>query len=187
MRAYKNFFLSLVFIFSLTTVFAQYENTSGQKKQQKKKENVAKVNRWFAGGMIGGGFSSTNSYFEVAPIVGYRVTPDFHVGSRITYIYNSYTVPPFGDRYTAHHYGASIFTRYTFLRFLMAQVEYEALSVDYYDINRRWVQSLFVGGGLYQSMGGRGFATVAIYYNILDDQYSPYNNPIVRIGFGFGF
>jgi len=90
MSVYKNIFLALVFIFSMTTVSAQYENTSGQKKQQQKKENVAKVNRWFAGGMLGGGFSNYGGYFEISPLVGYKVTPDFHVGARVTYIYSSY-------------------------------------------------------------------------------------------------
>ena len=74
---------------------------------------------------------------------------------------------------------------------LFAQVEYELLSVEYMidpvTSSRRSINSLFIGGGLYQSMGGKGFATIAILYNVLETQYSPYSNPLIRVGFGVGF
>ena len=74
---------------------------------------------------------------------------------------------------------------------LFAQAEYELLSVEYFvdptTTTRRSINSLFLGGGLYQQMGGRGFATIAILYNVLETEYSPYSNPVIRIGFGVGF
>lgn len=191
-------FVLFILLSALTAspLLAQYENTSGKKQEGKviKKQQKPIVRRWFTGGMIGAGFSSYSSYVEIAPIVGYKITPDFHVGTRITYIYNSYKVytgPTTEKRINLNHYGASLFARYIFFKFLFAHVEYEALNFDYYDYtigqhDRRWVNSLFVGGGLYQKVGGRGFMTFAVLFNLLDNQYSPYSNPIFRIGFGIG-
>jgi len=188
------YFLLVVFLFGSLMSFAQYENTSGNKQQDKKQDKSQplkkpKLNRWFAGGVLGAGFSSYSSYVEVAPIVGYKVTPDFHVGTRLTYIYNSYVIN-YGlvneQRVNLNHYGGSLFARYVFLRFLMAHAEYEMLSFDYYD-DREWINSLFLGGGFYQNFGGRSFASFLILFNVLDNEHSPYTNPIFRIGFGVGF
>jgi hypothetical protein len=193
MRNYQNLLLVLVFIFSLTTASAQYENTSGQKKQPQKKENVAKLSRWFAGGMIGGGFSSGGGgYFEISPLVGYKITPAFHVGTRITYIFSSYRDIYSGHYNQSHTYGGSLFARYTFLKFLYAQAEFEVLSFNHYytspDGDRYTLMNLYLGGGYYQSFG-RGFTTIGIFYNVLEDPnlYYPYSNPLIRIGFGYGF
>jgi len=67
----------------------------------------------------------------------------------------------------------------------------EELSAQYYPggINdgksRRWVPGLFLGGGIYRQMG-MTFLHVGILFNVLDTQYSPYTNPVIRIGFGVG-
>ncbi len=180
-------------LFSSQLVQAQYENTSEKKQEGKvnKKQQQPKVNRWFAGGMIGAGFSSYSSYVEVSPLVGYKVTSDFHVGTRLTYIYNGFRYCDNCPKYNTHNYGGSLFARYIFLRFLMAHVEYELLSRNYFDRNdvsqRITISSLFLGGGIYQSIGGKGFMSFMILFNVLDNEYSPYANPMFRIGFGMGF
>lgn len=178
--------------FSVGTAYSQYENTSGQKKEGdvKKRAKPQKPMQWFVGGMIGAGFSSYSSYVEVSPFIGYKITPAFHVGTRITYIWNSYlyrTGPYTDERVNLHHYGISLFTRYIIFKGLFAQVEYEALSYDYYVYQREWINSLFIGGGYFQNIGGRGFASFAILFNVLDDIDSPYTNPVIRIGFGASF
>lgn len=181
----KIFIPAIIFTFFIaTTSYAQYQNF-GNKNQSGPKDNP-----WFVGGMLGGSFSSNGGSFEVSPLVGYKVTTDFHVGSRITYIYSSYDYgAPIGKR-SFSDYGGSLFARHRFLNFLFGHVEYEVLSVEYpfdqYKNERRIINSLFVGGGLYQQMGGRGFATIAILYNLLETRYSPYSNPVIRIGFGVG-
>ena len=158
--------------------YAQYQNLGSASSSE------VKANPWFVGGMIGGSFSNYGGSFEISPLIGYKITPDVHVGSRITYIYSKYSGKSYND------FGGSIFGRYRFLKMLFAHVEYEVLSVEYltynYENDRRTINSLFVGGGLYQSMGGRGFATIAILYNLLETEYSPYSNPVIRIGFGIG-
>lgn len=176
---------SIIILFFSSIGYSQYENLGNQSRK------APKPNPWFFGGMLGGSWSSYGGSLEVAPVVGYKVTEDFHVGSRITYIYSSYDYPGYG-RKSFNDYGASLFARHRFLKMLFAHVEYEVLSVEYFtDPNssataRRTINNLFVGGGLFQSMGGRGFATIAILWNVLDSQYSPYSNPIIRVGFGVG-
>lgn len=179
----KTNILVIIFVLLFTTTgYTQYENLGTAKKTE------PKVNPWFVGGMIGGGFSNSGGYFEISPIVGYKVTQDFHVGSRLTYIYSSYNYGGTTGKITSSDYGGSLFARYRFLKFLFAHAEYEILSTYWYqDDNRRIINSLYIGGGLFQSMGRSGFATIALLYNVLETQYSPYSNPIIRIGFGVGF
>ena len=171
---------TIILLFGSTAIYAQYQNLGTANKVE------IKENPWFVGGMIGGSLSNNGGSFEISPLVGYKITDDFHVGSRLTYIYSKYDGKSYND------YGGSLFARHRFLEFLFAHVEYEVLNVDISfvsDPNResRIINSLFVGGGLFQQMGGRGFATIAILYNLLETEYSPYSNPVMRIGFGVGF
>ncbi len=168
--------LLIAFIFSSNDGYSQYSNLSNATPAK------IKENPWFVGGMIGGSFSNNGGSFEISPLVGYKVTPDFNVGTRLTYIYSKYYGKSYND------YGGSLFAQYRFLNFLFAHAEYEVLSVQsIYDEKRRTINSLFLGGGLYQSMGGKAFTTIAILYNVLETEYSPYSNPVIRIGFGVGF
>lgn len=186
----KYIVLLIFFLGGFLSSSAQYENTSGNKKpkqQQEKKQPLQKEKRWFGGGMIGAGFSSYSAYVEISPLVGFKVTRNFQVGTRITYIFNSYKDPYTNFRYSLNHYGGSLFGRYIIWKGLYAHVEYEALSFEYYDSQRDWINSLFLGGGFMQDIGGAGFMSFAILWNVLDNEYSPYSNPIFRIGFGIGF
>ncbi len=181
----KIFFPVLIsFMFFSSTAYSQYQNLGNVQRSE------TRPNPWFVGGMIGGSFSNTGGSFEISPLVGYKVTDDFHVGSRLTYIYSSYDYGGYIGKKSFNDYGGSLFARHKFLNMLFAHVEYEVLSVEYFvdqsQTSRRTINNLFVGGGLFQQMGGRGFATVAILYNVLESEYSPYSNPVIRIGFGVG-
>jgi hypothetical protein len=48
------------------------------------------------------------------------------------------------------------------------------------------INSFFVGGGYSQPLGGRAFLDFMVLFNLNDTQSSPYTNPIIRIGVGFG-
>jgi len=190
MKTILKYLMAIVLVgLACQTLNAQYMNLAPTQKVE------VKPQRWFVGGIIGGSFSSYGGSFEIAPIVGYKITPEFHMGTRITYIYSSYKDYG-GQRYNLHDYGASLFGRYLFYKFAFAQVEYEALSLEVpaYAVpvgenTRKLLNSLFVGGGIVQPMGGRGFATIAVLFNLLETEYSNYvySNPIIRIGFGVGF
>jgi len=190
--SFRFLFIVLILFCFVNISHAQYENTSNN-VQQNQVVKKPKVNRWFAGGMLGAGFSSYSAYVSVAPLVGYNITPNFQVGARVTYIYNSYKIyNGFQDvKYNLNSYGIGVFSRYIIYKGIMAQVEYENLNLEYINYNyqesREWVPSLFIGGGYIQSMGGRGFASFAILWNVIENEYSPYTNPLIRIGFGVNF
>jgi hypothetical protein len=114
--------------------------------------------------------------------------------------------------YSASVYGGRIFGRYylrslldNFLGNLFAHAEYEYLYyvrpykydpkgniVDPYlnhfskgkDVDE--INSIFVGGGYSQPLGGRAYLDILILFNLNDTPNSPYSNPVFRIGFGVG-
>ncbi len=189
MKTILKLFLIVAVMLSSSVLFAQYENTSGKKKEANQtRKKVSPLSKIYIGGNIGGGWSSNSAYLELSPIIGYQVTPAFHIGTRFTYSYSKYT-NPYGFKQDYHDLGFSVFSRYHFLRFLFAHAEFEELSAQYYlsdgSKSRRWVPGLFLGGGLYQHMGN-AYMHIALLFNVLDTEYSPYTNPIIRIGFGVG-
>jgi hypothetical protein len=186
----KNIFKALILtsiLLSGTGVFAQYENTSGQKETGKTVKTQSPLNKIYLGGNIGGGWWSDGANFEISPIIGYRITNDLTTGVRLTYLYSYYS--NYGSKYSYHDFGGSVFMRYYMFKFLFVHAEFEELSSQYYlsdgSKSRRWVPGLFLGGGLYQHFGNT-FMSVAVLFNVLDSEYSPYTNPIIRIGFGVG-
>ena len=135
----------------------------------------------FTGGNIGLQFGSS-TFVDFSPLIGYRFTDKIHGGFGITYRY-------FKDNYynyTSDMYGGRVFARYYIIPNLFAHTEMERLNLEWSDRNRHNVNSIFVGGGYSQNMGGRLTANILVLWNINESVYSPYNNPIFRAGIGIG-
>ncbi len=144
---------------------------------------------------IGGGFSAsfgTITSVYVSPVVGYMITRSLSGGVGVTYMY--YKNDFFN--FETSTYGGKLFLRQNIrlLRLpLFLYSEYENLNVETveilpnndYRLNREWVPSMFLGGGLFQPFGRRGgFYMMAMYNVIYDDLRSPYNSPwVFRVGF----
>ncbi len=147
--------------------------------------------RLYFGGNFGLQFGD-QTVVDVNPLVGYRITEQLSVGVSATYIYYKFKDPyNIYPSYSTNIYGGSIFTRYYFLENIFAHVEGEVLSLEVPDyIRQRYVrQSVFgfyVGGGYRQPLGDRSSLNILLLYNLNEDRNSPYQNPIIRIGFGFG-
>jgi hypothetical protein len=145
--------------------------------------------RLFFGGNFGLQFG-TQTIIEVAPIVGYRLTDRLAAGVGGKYIYYRFRSAPF--EYSTNMYGGSVFARYNILENLFAYTEYEILNLDApdplnpYALRRTNVTSVFVGGGYRQLLGTRSSLNLMLLYNLNESTNSPYQNPILRIGFGFG-
>jgi hypothetical protein len=148
------------------------------------------IDRMFFGGVLGLQFGSS-TYIEVAPIVGYNITPRFAAGLGLKYIYYKYK-DPYNMSYSSSEYGGGPFVRYFIFEGLFLHAEYEALNVEvpeppyYINYSRQFINSVFLGGGYRQMIGARSSLDFLILYNINESIYSPYPNPIFRIGFGFG-
>jgi len=150
--------------------------------------------KWVFGGDFGLGFSNYGTNIMVSPQVGYRITPAWEFGTRLTYNYYSYNQNRL--KFATHNYGGGLYTTYEIYRGIFAHMENELLSYErvYYDPNsfditnreRLTIHSVFVGGGIRQYFGGRAFASFTILYNLNETPNTPYTNPLYRIGFGFG-
>ncbi len=144
-------------------------------------------NRIFTGGDFGMQFGS-QTYIQIAPVLGYRLTDQFSAGITGKYIY--YNLKDSYSNYKTNIYGGGVFTRYNVLEEVFLHAEYEALSLEVpasvYETNRRIVSGLFLGAGYRQFIGEFSSLNLMILYDVIEDQYSPYQNPQIRIGFDFG-
>lgn len=147
--------------------------------------------RVYFGGNFGLQFGN-QTVVDVNPLIGYRLTEKLSVGVTVTYIYyrfkDPYNIYP---SYSTNIFGGSVFTRYFFLENIFAHAEGEVLNLEVPDyVRQRYVREnifgFYVGGGYRQPMGERSSLNILLLYNLNENRNSPYQNPIIRIGFGFG-
>jgi hypothetical protein len=138
----------------------------------------------FLGGNIGLQFGSL-TYIEVAPTIGYNITDKLSSGFGVKYIY----LKNKDYNFETDIYGAKIFTRYFVTDNVFAHTEYEYLSLETFDeipTKRVGVGSLFIGGGYMQRFRSNSGVFILALYNLTESYYTPYSNPIIRIGFVIG-
>lgn len=176
--------------------YTQYYESSGVAK---------KPNRWFFGGNLGFATGSV-TYVEVAPLVGYKLTPKFAVGSGIKYQYFNDTRESYGlSNFETHVYGLNLFSTYSLFDNLeetlgiagiggiLLHAEYEGLSLErkYFDYptfpsnGRMWLSNYLLGFGMRQPLGERSSVNILFLWSIDPPKASPYSNPVIRIGFNF--
>ena len=152
----------------------------------------AEANSWWFGGGIGIGLGDSD-YVEVNGVVGYRVTPRFTPGLRLTY--RSREVTRGGGSINTNDYGASLFGRYRFWKPVYAQVEYEYLSYETVlsdrTRERQDFDSLLGGFGASFALSEKLSVFATALYNFSydsDDVRNPYSGPwILRTGVGYSF
>jgi len=141
----------------------------------------------YYGGNVGAWFGST-TYLNISPIVGVKLNDQFSVG--IGAIYNYYSQTYAGKKYSSTIYGGSAFARYFIFENVFAHAGWDKISVPDYTSNimnrRAWVDNLLVGGGYRESFSDNGSIVAMILYNINQTPLSPYQNPIIQIGFNVG-
>jgi hypothetical protein len=148
--------------------------------------------RIFFGGNLGLQFGNL-TYIDVSPLVGYKITDKLHAGIGATYIYYKYK-----DAYLKYEtsiYGGRVFGRYYIMDNLFTHAEYEMLNLEVpetvtggnYELVRDNISSVLVGGGYAQEIGANASLVLMLLWNLTEEQYSPYQNPIIRIGINAGF
>lgn len=147
------------------------------------------MDRMFWGGSFGlqlGTFTNVS----LLPVLGYRATETFWLGSGAVYHYRRF------QGVSIHNYGGRLFAQQQVFNNFLIHGEYEMISVEYptripgtntYDYNRRFVGLPMAGLGYRQRIGERGAADLLLLYNFNDSFASPYSNPIFRAGFSFPF
>ncbi|HYX08386.1 MAG TPA: hypothetical protein VE912_16765 [Bacteroidales bacterium] len=193
MKRLLKFYVLLLLVFFLicnTTIYAQ---------NKKEKEKLSPKERIFFGGNIGLQIG-TITQIEIAPLVGYRITPRLSAGLGVKYEYYK------DFFYETHIYGGRLFSNYLFIKDLnniiplgfngglFIQGEYEALNLEtrVFDVlneypgqDRFWLHSVLVGGGLRLPAGKRSSINLTILYNLNQTANTPYSNPIIRFGVYF--
>jgi hypothetical protein len=148
---------------------------------------------------VGGGIGSDGIILSTANIrvslnghVGYKITERFSAGLRARYVYDDYRL----QEVVLNHIGGGIFSRYIITQNIFAAAEYErmtyqvAINNDINNTDRIGFNSLFVGGGYFQPLGGVLTFSLTGYYNLLygDGTNSQYSSPfLIRAGFNYGF
>jgi hypothetical protein len=125
------------------------------------------------------------TYLNLTPALGYRLTRNFAIGPGIKYEFISY----YGRQY--HNYGGKLFMQYLIRDFVFVHSELEVLNVqDSEYVNnirvrdfRRTITMFLIGAGYRQHISERFSADMMLLLNLNDNIYSPYRNPIIRVGF----
>jgi hypothetical protein len=166
------------------SVAAQKEDYVPERSKEKEKEWNWKE-RLVLGGNIGAAFG-TITFVQINPQVGLRFTDDLTAGVSANYMY--FSQRGFKGQSIM---GGGVWARQFVYDFLFVSSEFEVLSLQTYNARglaqRTTVPVWFVGGGIFQGVrGGFGFTLMAMW-DVIDDPNSPYINPIIRVGGGFGF
>ena len=150
---------------------------------------------------LGGNFSfnvgNRFTFIEVSPLVGYMLNQNVSVGLGINYLYYSRKLTNAFNgnelKVSSRVYGGRIFARHNILENYFVHAEFENVNTNVISfekngrsgINREWVPGLFIGGGIFQPVFGRGGVNFTILYNLLHQELkSPYNSAwIIRAGF----
>lgn len=147
--------------------------------------------RIFYGG--GGGFntSSVQTNISISPQIGYKITNRYLAGIGITYQY--VRIKEQVDA-TLSNFGWSVFNRYNVTNQFFGYAEFERLTFEFFtgpeQTTTQGFNSLMVGAGYAEQLGGRASFNVMALYNVLYDESvtpRPYNSPwVLRAGLGFG-
>ncbi len=186
-----------------------YGPSQEQSKDIKKEQRQKKFEKWSFGGNFWFGFGSS-FYVDISPVALYSVTPRLKTGGGFMYYYERLKNQYYDDNSEIKTqyinrtiYGPKAVVQFTLLQDLDQKInigiknivlygEYSHLNTDKFvqNINTYeifyegsdWYGNLLLGGGIYQSFQNRGGFSLMILYNFLDNDYSPYSNPIIRFG-----
>jgi len=171
----------------LLALSASAQRDSSARPQRKAPEPW--TDRLVYGGNIGLQFG-TYTLLDLSPMVGYKITDKLigGVGGSYQYIRVRYSN---NATYENSIYGYSLFGRYYIFDQLFAHAEYQRLNGEWQPWfrpdHRYWVTGVLVGGGYTQRIGENFGVALTVLFNVNESEDWPYQNPIIRAGFGFGF
>jgi hypothetical protein len=193
-KIYKALFISSLFLFYFADSFAQDTIVNSNSNSYKNSYENNKPRFWdrayFGGGLVLQFGDQT--VIQVSPIMGYMLTEKLHVGLGVTYLYYKYIDHYYNYQYESNTYGASVFSKYFIFPEVFAYGEYGIMNMDVYnylsyEYSRANVASFLIGGGYRQMIGRNAGIELLLLYDLIDDPYSPYTNPVIRMGFVAGF
>ncbi len=151
------------------------------------------IDRLYFGGSFGLQFGSYTN-ISLLPIIGYRVTPKFNVGTGVVYHFIK------DGEYSLHNYGGRLFTQVEVVQIgegaLLAHAEAEFMSRQYlmvnatqtaYEKHRKTLVLPMVGVGYRQFISEKASFDLLLLYNVNEDEVNPYSNPVIRAGINLPF
>lgn len=143
----------------------------------------------------GGGFSASSNQTNISlsPQVGYKITDRYSAGVGIIYQYVKIKQP---INASLSNVGWSVFNRYQITQQFFGYAEFERLRFEYFTsftperTAKSSFNSLLVGAGYAEQLGGKASFSIMALYNVLYDESEiprPYNSPwVIRAGIGIG-
>ena len=188
----KTFSLLILCYFFLNTALAQTDQSAPYKPLPRATPSDEKPpfkDRIFWGGNVGLQFGDV-TYIYIAPIMGYKITPKLGAGGGPVYSYTRQKVSP-AYTYSSNTYGGRLFGQYQLFEKVGLYTEYESIRTDVYDafydqLKRDNINSWFVGGGYVAPIGGNSAFSIMALWNVLEDPYNYYTNPVIRAGINVG-
>lgn len=181
----------VLLIVCLASKLVAQENQTNQQPTMAMDETPETKTDWtkrlFTGGGIGLQVGGSYTYVGLSPILGYRITDKFSAGLGATYIY----LQDKPNKFSTSVYGGKVFAEYDIYRGFSPHMEYEILNLEIYDrfvFNRKRinVDSFLIGASYVQPIGEHSGIYIMALFNLIEDIYTPYENPILRIGFNIG-
>ncbi len=162
-----------------STNHSSFEQSSPSKF---KKENL----------VLGGSFGiyfGTYTSLNISPQVGYRFSKSFTAGLGIGYSYYKEDYDYGYKDWTQNYLGGNIYMQFNPFQYIRLQVQPELYGFwGSYQPDTKMVPCILIGGGLTMPMGNRSGVSMMIYYDVLQDDYSPYGNQIIySVGYSIGF
>ena len=203
-----SFFQKLILINSLILItFSATAQKEADKPKSDKDQEKPEPSKLVFGGNFGLEIGSI-TFIDISPTVGYYFRPRLLYGLGATYQYLNERYLFTGthdENVSSNIFGFRTFAIYTIFDNIgksltmkqnfgiFVQAEYEALNLDHdfsntstnERVNRFWLNGILLGGGLKQTIGKRSSFNISILFNILANKKTPYDNPVVRIGFFF--
>jgi len=150
--------------------------------------------KFYIGGNLGLQFG-TVTLIDVSPSVSYRFIPRFAIGIGGTYKYYRYNL--LDTKIKRSYYGGRVFSRFypqsesiEILNQLFLHAEYEmlemSLDANNSDTPNQQVESLFGGIGYQIPLGRYAYGDIYLLYDFKQSAYSPYKNPLLRVGVTIG-
>jgi len=180
-------------------------------RRKKKDDKGFDASRLVVGGTLGFGMGDKVLAFNIAPMVGYRITDKLAAGIGFGYQYykqsDFFEITNYDSNqvyyrdFKASMISASVWARYLIFEKLFVHAEYEHnfFKYNHYEWNyvsneisemkeNLDVPSVLLGVGYRQPIGSNASIYIMGFYDVLQRDYSPYKGSIQpRIGFTIGF
>jgi len=161
-----------LFVFSIIKTFSQIDYYENPKNYKDSIRISPKLN-------YGGDFSfwfGSNTYLYLNGVVAKPLTKWNSIGTGIDFIW--YKNIGYKSQFI---YGTGFFDEFYLLNFFVIHSGVKLFNVIDYVKNERVLNpEYYIGGGIRQNIGKKSYVTYLILWNLNQNEYSLFNNPIMR-------